>query len=124
MFKDCMRNLNFWTAFSLCTLSGTLWFLAVTPFDFSYLAWIAAVPMLWAVDRVPSMRHALLLGWWAGVVETAGGFYWQVELMQRFADFPWLGAAAVFFVFCAARALIFLLFTVFVVGLRRRTACP
>ena len=119
-----MRNLNFWTAFLLCTLSGTLWFLAVTPFDFSYLAWIAAVPMLWAVDRVPSVRHALLLGWWAGVVETAGGFYWQVELMQRFADFPWLGAAAVFFVFCAARALIFLLFTAFVVGLRRRTRLP
>jgi apolipoprotein N-acyltransferase len=119
-----MRNLNFWTAFLLCTLSGTLWFLAVTPFDFSYLAWIAAVPMLWAVDRVPNFRHALLLGWWAGVVETAGGFYWQVELMQRFADFPWIGAAAVFFVFCAARALIFLLFTVFVIGLRRRIRLP
>src|SRR6201995_4561518 len=106
-----MRNLNFWKAFFACSLSGTLWFLAVTPFDYSYLAWIAAVPMLWAVDRASSLRQALFLAWWAGVVETGGGFYWLIDVMQRFADFPWIGAAGVFFLFCAARALIFLLFT-------------
>lgn len=119
-----MRNLNFWSALLLCTLSGTLWFLAVTPFDFSYLAWFAAVPMLWAVDRVPTFRQALIVGWWAGVVETAGGFYWLIDVMQRFADFPWIGAAGVFAVFCAARALIFLLFSGFVVGIRRHTGLP
>jgi apolipoprotein N-acyltransferase len=119
-----MRNLNFWTALALCSLSGTLWFLAVTPFDFSFLAWFAAVPMLWAVDRSPSLRQALVVGWWAGVVETGGGFYWLIDVMQRFANFPWIGAAAVFFLFCAARALIFLLFTGFVFGIRRRTRLP
>jgi hypothetical protein len=36
-------------AFGLATLSGCLWFLAVTPFDLSALAWVAAVPMLLAV---------------------------------------------------------------------------
>jgi apolipoprotein N-acyltransferase len=119
-----MRNLNFWTALFACTVSGTLWFLAVTPFDFSYLAWIAAVPMLWAVDRAPTFRQALLLGWWAGVVETGGGFYWLIDVMQRFADFPWIGAAPVFFLFCAARAIIFLLFSGFVFFIRRRTRLP
>jgi apolipoprotein N-acyltransferase len=119
-----MRHLNFWTALILCSLSGALWFLAVTPFDFSFLAWFAAVPMLWAVDRSPTYRQALFVGWWAGVIETAGGFYWLIDVMQRFADFPWIGAAAVFFVFCAARALIFLLFTGFVFGIRRRTRLP
>ena len=67
--------------------------------------------MLMAVDRAPTFRRALLLGWWAGVVETAGGFYWLIDVMQRFADFPWVAAAAVLLLFCAARALIFLLFT-------------
>jgi apolipoprotein N-acyltransferase len=119
-----MQNLNFWSALLLCTLSGTLWFLAVTPFDFSFLAWFAAVPMLWAVDRSPTFRQALIVGWWAGVAETAGGFYWLIDVMQRFADFPWIGAAAVFMVFCAARALIFLLFSGFVFGIRRRTHLP
>ena len=119
-----MRKLNFLGRFGLVTLSGCLWFLAVTPFDLSALAWIAAVPMLFAVDRAPTLREALFLGWWAGVVETGGGFYWLIDVMQRFADFPWIGAAAVFLLFCAARALIFLLFTILVYGIRRRLRVP
>src|ERR1700729_4259301 len=102
-----MLKLNFYGAFGLVTLSGCLWFLAVTPFDFSLLAWIAAVPMLFAVDRAPTFKQALFLGWWAGVVETGGGFYWLIDLPHRFAGFPWVGAFLVFFAFCAARALIF-----------------
>src|SRR5712671_3917892 len=119
-----MLKLNFYGALGLATLSGCLWFLAVTPFDLYGLAWVAAVPMLLAVDRAPSFRRALLLGWWAGVVETGGGFYWLIEVMQRFADFPWWAAALVLLVFCAARGLIFLLFTAIVCGIRRRRRVP
>jgi len=119
-----MRKVNFQFdflgSFGLVTLSGCLWFLAVTPFDLSALAWIAAVPMLYAVDRAPTWRQALFLGWWAGVVETAGGFYWLIDVTQRFAGFPWIAAAAVFLAFCAARALIFLLFTAALCAVRRR----
>lgn len=119
-----MLKLNFYGAFALVSLSGCLWFLAVTPFDYSALAWIAAVPMLLAVDRAPTFKQALFLGWWAGIVETAGGFYWLIDVMQRFADFPWWAAALVFLVFCAARALIFLLFTAIVCGIRKRRRMP
>jgi apolipoprotein N-acyltransferase len=118
-----MLKLNFFGAFGLATVSGCLWFLAVTPFDLSLLAWVAAVPMLLAIDRAP-FKQALFLGWWAGVVETGGGFYWLIDVMQRFAQFPWMAAALVFFVFCAARALIFLLFTALVCGIRRRRRVP
>jgi apolipoprotein N-acyltransferase len=119
-----MRKLNFYVAFGLSTLSGCLWFLAVTPFDYSALAWIAAVPMLMAVDRTESFRRTLFLGWWAGLIETAGGFYWLIDVMRRFADFPWIGAFAVFILFCATRAIIFLLFTGIVCAIRRRIAVP
>jgi apolipoprotein N-acyltransferase len=119
-----MLKLNFYGAFGLATLSGCLWFLAVTPFDLSALAWIAAVPMLLAVDRAPTFKQALFLGWWAGVVETGGGFYWLIDVMQRFADFPWWAGALVFLVFCAARALIFLLFALVVRGIRERRRVP
>src|SRR5580692_772717 len=119
-----MPKLNFYGALGLVTLSGCLWFLAVTPFDLSALAWIAAVPMLLAVDRAPTFKQALFLGWWAGVVETAGGFYWLIDVMQRFADFPLAAAAFVLLLFCAARALIFLLFTGIVRGIRTRRRVP
>jgi apolipoprotein N-acyltransferase len=119
-----MRNSNFYGALGLATLSGCLWFLAVTPFDLSLLGWIAAVPMLMAIERAGSYRAALFLGWWAGVVETAGGFYWLIDVMRRFADFPWIGAALVFLLFCAARAIIFLLFTAVVCAIRKRVRAP
>jgi apolipoprotein N-acyltransferase len=119
-----MLKLNFYGAFGLVTLSGCLWFLAVTPFDLSALAWIAAVPMLFAVDRAATFKQALFLGWWAGMVETGGGFYWLIDVTRRFADFPWWAAALVLLVFCAARALIFLLFTVIVRGIRERRRVP
>jgi apolipoprotein N-acyltransferase len=122
--KDRMRNSNFYTALGLSTLSGCLWFLAVTPFDFSALGWIAAVPMFMAIERAGSFRSALFIGWWAGLIETAGGFYWLIDVMRRFADFPWVGAAAVFLLFCAARAIIFLLFTAAVCAIRRRIKVP
>src|SRR5258708_26377902 len=119
-----MRNLNFYGALGLSTLSGCLWFLAVTPFDLSALAWMAAVPMFMAIERAGSVRGALFLGWWAGLVETAGGFYWLIDVMRRFADFPWIGAAAVFLLFCATRAIIFLLFTAAVLAIRKRIRVP
>jgi apolipoprotein N-acyltransferase len=119
-----MLKLNFPVLLALATVSGCLWFLAVTPFDLSLLAWFAAVPGLVAIERAPTWRQALFLGWWAGVVETAGGFYWLIDVMQRFADFPWMGAALVFLLFCAARALIFLLFAAILRGVRARRAVP
>src|ERR1700733_8023680 len=119
-----MLKLNFYGGLGLVSLSGCLWFLAVTPFDLSALAWFAAVPMLLAVDRAPTFKQALVLGWWAGVVATGGGFFWLVDVMQRFAAFPWIAAAPVFLLFCASRALIFLLFTAIVCGIRRRRRVP
>jgi apolipoprotein N-acyltransferase len=119
-----MRASNFYVGFGLVTLSGCLWFLACAPFDLAALAWIAAVPMLIAVDRAPTYRRALFLGWWAGVVETGGGFYWMIDLPHRFAGFPWIVAFLVFFAFCASRALIFLLFTAVACSIRKRLRVP
>ncbi len=115
---------SFHGGLGLATASGCLWFLACTPFDWSAAGWIAAVPMLAAIDRAPGYRRALFLGWWAGVVETAGGFYWLIDTTQRFAGFPWIAGLLVLALFCATRALIFLLFTAVVCAIRRRIAVP
>jgi apolipoprotein N-acyltransferase len=119
-----MLKLNFYGNVGIATLSGCLWFLAVTPFDLSFLAWFAAVPMLLAIDRAATFKQALFLGWWAGVIETGGGFYWLIDVTRRFADFPWWAAVLVLLAFCAARALIFLLFTAIVRWIRRRRRLP
>lgn len=119
-----MRASTLSAGLGLATLSGCLLFLAVTPFDLAPLGWVASVPLLLALDQAPTLRRALLLGWWAGVVETAGGFHWIIDLAQRFAGFPWVAGAGVLLLFCALRALIFLLFAAIVAGVRRRRAVP
>ena len=113
-----------YVGFALATTSGCLWFLACPPFDVPGLAWIAAVPMLLAIERAPTVKLALFLGWWAGVVETAGGFYWLIDLTQRFAGFLWIAGAGVLLLFCATRAIIFLIFTGIVCAIRRRRRVP
>ena len=45
-------------------------------------------------------------------------------MTQRFTDFPWVVAALVFLLFCAARAVIFLLFAGIVAAIRRRRPVP
>jgi apolipoprotein N-acyltransferase len=122
--RTMMRASNFYAGLVLATVSGCLWFLACAPFDLAALAWFAAVPMLIAVDRAPTYGRALFLGWWAGVVETGGGFYWLIDLAHRFAGFSWIAAALVFFAFCASRALIFLLFTAVARAIRTRLRVP
>lgn len=109
---------------ALATVSGCLWFLACPPFDVPGLGWIAAVPMLLAIDRARTLRGALLLGGWAGMIETAGGFYWLIDLTQRFAGFAWVAGAGVLLLFCASRALIFVIAAVIIFTIRRGTAAP
>ncbi len=89
-----MRNLNFYGALALSTLSGCLWFLAVTPFDFSAPRLDRRGPHVHGRgSNARAFGARFFLGWWAGFVETAGGFYWLIDVMRRFADFPWIGAS-------------------------------
>ncbi len=109
---------------ALATASGCLWFLACPPYDASWLAWVAAVPGLLAIERAPTLRAALALGAWAGAVESIGGFYWLIECLGRFADFPWIAGAGVLALFAAARSLIFVAYAFVVRELRRGGRVP
>ncbi len=75
--------------------SGSLYFLAFPPFHLYPLAWVALVPLLWALhERRP--RQAFLLGYLAGALAFAELFLW----MLRFGIVPWIalwGSLAVFF---------------------------
>ena len=70
----------------LCAAScGAMVFLATATFDIWPLAWIAFVPLLWAIAAL-SPRRAFFWGWLAGTVANAGGFYWIITLLMRFGQ--------------------------------------
>ena len=90
-----------WLPWALAVLTGVLGFLGYVGFDQFYLEWVFMVPVLWALrDATP--KRAFFLGWLAGTVGHAGGFYWAVHMFHVFAFMPWpvavigcLGLAAV-----------------------------
>jgi len=68
-------------------LGGLLLFLGYAGFDHFYLEWVCLTPILWAVrDQRPG--RAFLIGWVAGTVGHAGGFYWVIQMFQQFAGAP------------------------------------
>jgi len=113
-----------WRALSLCVLSGCLWFLACTPYNLWLLAWIAMVPGLFVLDNASTTRRAGYFCWTTGGVAVAGGFYWIVELLRRFADMPTPLARLVFLLFCATQGIAFLFFGMTVHFIRRRKRLP
>jgi apolipoprotein N-acyltransferase len=91
-------------------LSGGLLVAACTPWDLWPLAWVGVVPLLWAVDHASTARRAGLVGWVAGVVANAGGFYWIIGLLQRFGQLPLALAVPLFLALSAYQGLLFALF--------------
>jgi apolipoprotein N-acyltransferase len=85
---------------------GVLAFLGYVGFDQFYLEWICLVPVLWAMSGQTPGR-AFLLGWVAGIVGHAGGFYWIVTMLRQFADAPlWLAIGGLLLL-AAANGLVF-----------------
>ena len=71
----------------LSFLSACLILLAMPPFDFWPLAFMALVP-LYLVIREVSVLRAALIGWSFGLAVNLGGFFWGIELMEQFAHLP------------------------------------
>jgi apolipoprotein N-acyltransferase len=109
---------------AVATVCGVLLFTSCADFDLWWHAWAAFAPVLWLVDRAPTPRRAGRLAWWCGIVANAGGFYWIIALLERFAHVPWIVAAVLFLLLCAYQALVFYFFGRVVHRLRRTTSLP
>jgi len=68
-------------------LSGALLLLSFPSFDFSALAWVGFVPLLFALGKSP-WRTAFGQGWLAGVVFFSGTLSWVVIAMHQYGHVP------------------------------------
>ena len=68
--------------------TAILLILSFPNFDFSFLAWIALVPLMWAVAQRPSPRRAFILGWTAGTIFFYGSCYWLTYSMIHYGGLP------------------------------------
>lgn len=73
----------------LAAAGGVLLVLAFPDFEFWYLAWVALVPLLAAVDREKeSSRRAFTAGWIFGLVFFFGTCWWLTFAPITYAGFP------------------------------------
>lgn len=95
----------------LLSISTGLLLAAVFPKpNLGFLAWVALVPLLLALERAPSLRRALGLGYISGFVFFAGAISWVRYTMMEYGGLGQVAAAGVFLVFVAVLAPFFALF--------------
>ncbi len=102
----------------LAVLSGVLVTLSIAEYDIWALAWAGLVPLMFAVERAASLRHAFLLGWLSGLTVNLGGLGWLVGLLERYDALPRAWSLLVYLLFCAYQGLAFALFALVLKRLR------
>ena len=73
----------------LAILSGSLLFLSFPRWELYLLAWIAFVPLFFAIQNQPASK-SFLLGWIAGMVYFAGTLSWVTISMHDYGKVPWI----------------------------------
>lgn len=72
----------------LAVFSGILWVLSFPRIEFSGLAFVALIPLFYAVTRPGRKNPAFLTGFIAGLVFYIGTIYWLTVTMERYGDLP------------------------------------
>ncbi|MET0343661.1 MAG: apolipoprotein N-acyltransferase [Polyangiales bacterium] len=79
----------------LAAITGTLYFVSFAGFGIWPLAYVALVPILWALDPdvqiAPLRRRTVLLsGALFGLVLNVGGYYWVASTLRSFSGFSYV----------------------------------
>lgn len=85
----------------LALLAAGLLILAFPDFEFWFLAWVALVPLMWAVERQSHCVAACFtLGWLFGTAFFFGTCWWLTYAPIHYAAIPWPIAYLLIFVAC------------------------
>jgi apolipoprotein N-acyltransferase len=79
-------------------------------------AWVAFVPLFWAIARAKNLRGAVFYGWLAGFIAHLVGFYWLVYTINVFGGFPYSISTVVFLIYAALQGLEMAIFAFLVRG--------
>ena len=78
------------------------------------LAWVAFVPLFFAIDRAETLRRAVFCGWLMGLAAHLIGFHWLTYTISVFGGFPLAVSVLVFVLYAALQGIQMALFALFV----------
>jgi apolipoprotein N-acyltransferase len=81
--RELTRNTVF-----LAVLSGVLLFLSFPKYGSGLLAWIALVPLFFALRRAASITQGLILGFITGIISYIGIIYWIAFVVTNYGYLP------------------------------------
>jgi apolipoprotein N-acyltransferase len=85
----------------LAVISGLLLFLSFPKYGFGSMAWLALVPLFFAIKKSTSAKHALVLGFISGIVGYVGIFYWITYVVVNYGYLPlYLGIIIMLLLVC------------------------
>ena len=86
--RAAARFLPAWKNVLLAVLASVMLILAFPPFELWFTAWLALVPLLWAIEREGSVRRSFILGWLFGNIFFLGTCWWLTFAPITYAGFP------------------------------------
>jgi apolipoprotein N-acyltransferase len=69
------------------------------------VAWVAFVPLFWAINPTKNLRAAVFYGWLAGFFAHLIGFYWLVYTINVFGGFSYSVSTIIFLIYAALQGL-------------------
>ncbi len=100
-FGFAKKILPSWKNLLLAIFAAALLILAFPDFEYWFLAWIALVPLMWAVEREKaSTAKSFVLGWIFGTIFFFGTCWWLTYAPIHFALFPPLLAYSLIMIAC------------------------
>ncbi|MGO9603201.1 MAG: apolipoprotein N-acyltransferase [Candidatus Binataceae bacterium] len=109
--------------FVLATFSGVILALAFPPYEFSLLAWLAFVPMLYAIEGCRPLK-VLLIAWLQEFVFSATSGSWALSTLHEYAHLPTMTSVIEFLVLCLIHAAFGGCATALADFVRRRLSVP
>jgi apolipoprotein N-acyltransferase len=106
---------------ALCVLSGILLFLCFPDFNWSWLVWIACVPLILATIAEPRLFRAYLLGAVSGAVFLAGSVYWFITVMEHYGQLSPVLALGVLVLFLVVESVFWGAFGLLTAWMARRS---
>jgi apolipoprotein N-acyltransferase len=101
-------------------LSGVLFALAFPGYSIEWLAFVALVPLLYAIVRASGKREAFLLGWLSQTIAWLLMVPWVVRVMSHYGGLPYFTGVAIFIAMSLYLGLYGALFGVVVYALKLR----
>lgn len=122
-FNSELRTPNSRLSAGLPVLSGILLVLCQPPVSFFPLAFVALIPLLYAMEKY-TYRHLFIPGFITGIVTYLGLIYWVVVAMNTYGGIDIFTSIVILVLFVLYLALYTGLFTITIGALNRRLSIP